>query len=70
MTYSLSMFGKIIFALTRDNDIIAIYATGSLQKCGTTILKIVSPTDNFETKKEENDPNCQIVTVISMCIRI
>ena len=45
------MFGKIIFVVTVNYDIIGIQATGSLEKCGRTVFGIVSPTDDFETIK-------------------
>ena len=51
MIYNLSMFGTKNFAVTVNYDVIGIWATGSLQKCGRTVFKIVSPTDDFETIK-------------------
>ena len=51
MIYNLSMFGKIIFVITVNYEAISIQATGSLEKCDRTVFKIVSPTDNFETRK-------------------
>ena len=51
MTYSLSMFGKTIFVVTVNYDLIGIQATGSLEKCGRMAFEIVSPTDDFETMK-------------------
>ena len=47
--YNLSTFGKIIFVVTVNYDVISIQAKGSLEKCGRTVFEIVSPTDNFET---------------------
>ena len=49
--YSLSTFGKIIFVVTVNYDVISIYATRSLEKSRRTVFEIVSPTDNFETIK-------------------
>ena len=51
MIYSLGMLGKIIFVVTVIYDVISISATRALEKCGKTIFKIVSPTDDFETIK-------------------
>ena len=45
------MFRKIIFVVNVNYDIIVISATGSLEKCGRTVFKIVSLTDDFETIK-------------------
>ena len=53
MIYNLSMFGKIIFVITVNYEAISIQATGSLEKCDRTVFKIVSPTDDFETRKNE-----------------
>ena len=49
--YNLSTFGEMIFVVTVNYDVIGIYATGSLEKCGRTVFEIVSPTDNFQTVK-------------------
>ena len=49
--YNLSMFGTKFFAVTINYDAISIQATESLEKCGRTVFKIVSPTDDFETIK-------------------
>ena len=49
--YNLSMFGTKFFAVTINYDAISIQATESLGKCGRTVFKIVSPTDDFETIK-------------------
>ena len=43
------MFGKIIFVVTVNYDVIDIWAMGSLENCGRTDFKIVSPTDDFKT---------------------
>ena len=51
MICSLSIFGKIIFVVTVNYDVISIQATRSLEKCGRTVFEIVSPTDDFETTK-------------------
>ena len=51
MLYNLSMFGTNIFAVTVNYDVIGMQTTGSLEKCGETVFKIVSPTDDFETIK-------------------
>ena len=51
MIYNLSMFGKIIFVVTVNYDIIGIWATGSLEKHGRTDFKIISPIDGFRTTK-------------------
>ena len=51
MIYNLSMFGKIIFEVTVNSDVIGIWATGSLEKSGRTVFEIFSPTDDFETTK-------------------
>ena len=53
MKYNVSMFGKIIFVVTVNYDVISIYATGSLENCGRVVFKIVSPTDDFETTTNE-----------------
>ena len=45
------MFGKIIFAVTVNYDIVGIYATRSLGKCGRTVFEIISATDDFEAIK-------------------
>ena len=37
--------------VTLNYDVIGILTTGSLEKCGRTVFKIVSPTDDFETIK-------------------
>ena len=49
MMYDLSMFGKIIFVVSVNYDVISIEVTGSLEKCGGMVLAIVSPTDEFKT---------------------
>ena len=54
MMYNLSMFGTKMFAVTVNYDAIGIQATGSLEKCGWTVFKIVSPTDDFDTIKTGN----------------
>ena len=51
MIYNLSMFGKIIFVVTVNYDVISIYATRFLEKCGRTVFNIVSPSDDFEAIK-------------------
>ena len=51
MIYNFNVFGKIIFVVTVNYDVIGIWATGSLGKCGRTVFEIVLPTDNFETIK-------------------
>ena len=51
MRYNFNMFGKIIFVVTVNYDCIGIKAAGSLEKCGRTVFKIVSPTDDFDTIK-------------------
>ena len=51
MIYNLSMFGTKIFVVTVNFDVISIQAMGSLEKCGKTVFKIVSPNDDFETIK-------------------
>ena len=51
MIYNLSIFGTKIFVETVSYDVNSIQTTGSLEKCGRTVFKIVSPTDNFETIK-------------------
>ena len=51
MVYNSSMFGTKIFVVTLDYDVIGIQAMGSFEKCGRTVFKIVSPTDDFETTK-------------------
>ena len=52
MIYNLSMFGKIVFVITLNYDVIGIQATGSLEKCDRTVFEIVSSTDDFETIKD------------------
>ena len=49
MIYNLSMFGKIIFEVTVNSDVIGICATRSFEKSGRTVFEIFSPTDDFET---------------------
>ena len=49
MIHNLSMFEKIIFVVSVNNDVIGV--TGSLEECGTTVFEIVSSTDDFETIK-------------------
>ena len=51
MIYNLSMFGTKIFVVAVNFDVIGIQATGSLEKWGRTVFKIVSPSDGFETIK-------------------
>ena len=51
MIYNLTMFGTKIFAVTVNFDVLSIQVMGSLEKCGKTVFKIVSPTDDFETVK-------------------
>ena len=51
MIYKSSMFETKIFAVTVNYDVIDIQATGSLEKCGKTVFKIVSVTDYFEAIK-------------------
>ena len=51
MIYNLSKFGKIIFVVTVNYDFISIYATRFLEKCGRTVFKIVSPSDDFDAIK-------------------
>ena len=51
MIYNLSMFGTKIFAVTVNFDVISIQVMGSLEKCGKTVFKTVSPTGGFETVK-------------------
>ena len=51
MIYNLSMFGKIIFVVTVTYDVISIYATWSLEKCGRTVFEIVLLIDDCETIK-------------------
>ena len=45
------MIEKIIFVVTVNYDIISIRATGPLEKCGRTVIELVSPTDDFEAIK-------------------
>ena len=45
------MFGTKFFAVIVNYEVIGIQATGSLEKCGRIVFKIVSPTDDFETIK-------------------
>ena len=52
MIYNLSMFGKIVFVITLNYDVIGIQATGSFEKCDRTVFEIVSSTDDFETIKD------------------
>ena len=49
MMYDLSMFGKMIFVVSVNYDVISIEVTGSLEKCGGMVLAIVSTTDEFKT---------------------
>ena len=51
MIHHLSMFGQMIFVVIVNYDVIGVQATGSLEKCGRTVFKIVSPTDYFEKIK-------------------
>ena len=50
MMYNLSMFRKIIFVVTVNEDVIGVQATRSLEKYVMTVLKI-STSDDFETTK-------------------
>ena len=45
------MFGKIVFAVTVNYDVIAISVMGFLEKWGRTVFEIVSPAADFETIK-------------------
>ena len=47
------MFGTKIISVTVNYDVISIQATGSLEKCGRMVFKIVSPTDDFEAIENE-----------------
>ena len=68
MRYNLSMFEKMIFVVTVNNDVVGIQATVSLEKCGRTVFEIVSSTDDFGIIKKWDQPSCLIVTVISLSI--
>ena len=50
------MFGKIIFVVIVNYDVIAIQAirTPSLGKCGRTVCEIVLTTDDFEAIENGN----------------
>ena len=48
------MFGKIIFVVIVNYDVIAIQAMGSLGKCGRTVCEIVLTTDDFGTIENGN----------------
>ena len=48
-----SMFEKILFVVTVNNDVIGFEETGSLEKCGKTVLETVSSTEHWETIKNE-----------------
>ena len=51
MIYNLSIFGTNIFVMIVNYDVIGIQAKGSLEKCDRMVVKVVSPTDHFETIK-------------------
>ena len=47
--YNLGMFGKNIFVVTVNYDVIGIWTTGSSRNCGRTVFKIASRTADFKT---------------------
>ena len=51
--YNLNIFGKIIFAVTINYDVIGIQATEYLEKCEKKVFEIVSPSDYFQTIENE-----------------
>ena len=47
MIHNLSMFEKIIFVVTVNNDVIGIQSVVSSEKSGRTVFETVSSTDDF-----------------------
>lgn len=48
----LCKFGKRIYLVTVDDDVIGVKTTRLLEKCGKMVFKIVSPTDDFEILRQ------------------
>ena len=55
------MFGTKSFVVTVNYEVIGIEATGFLEKCDRTVIKIISPTDDFETIKSRITPVARLL---------